>query len=178
MVWICEARMAKSPRKQRLSVYLDPKVMSRLAEHAARRDLSRSLVAEAANGDSIGEAAIAEPPIAARLDQRRPPPGQAGARYRHRRRDTGGVRPLLAGDNAGVARARRRRPPMPRLASAMMPSSPRSAGAWRKVQSFDRKSPRTSKAAWTHSSPERPRAKWTGGQDMPTISECCNDMLS
>ncbi|MBN9074705.1 MAG: CopG family transcriptional regulator [Rhizobiales bacterium 65-79] len=40
--------MPKSPRKQRLSVYLDPGVMSRLAEHAARRDHSRSLVAEAA----------------------------------------------------------------------------------------------------------------------------------
>ncbi|MBN9074891.1 MAG: ribbon-helix-helix protein, CopG family [Rhizobiales bacterium] len=40
--------MVKSPRKQRLSVYLDPRVMDRLAEHAARRDHSRSLVAEAA----------------------------------------------------------------------------------------------------------------------------------
>jgi len=40
--------MTKSSRKQRLSVYLDPAVMNRLAEHAARRDHSRSLVAEAA----------------------------------------------------------------------------------------------------------------------------------
>lgn len=40
--------MAKSLKKQRLSVYLEPKVMTRLAEHAARRDHSRSLVAEAA----------------------------------------------------------------------------------------------------------------------------------
>ena len=40
--------MAKSPKKQRLSVYLDPAVMHRLAEHAARRDHSRSLIAEAA----------------------------------------------------------------------------------------------------------------------------------
>uniref|UniRef100_A0A9E8A1J8 Conjugal transfer protein TraI n=1 Tax=Bosea sp. NBC_00436 TaxID=2969620 RepID=A0A9E8A1J8_9HYPH len=40
--------MTKSPRKQRLSVYLDPIVMDRLAEHAARRNHSRSLVAEAA----------------------------------------------------------------------------------------------------------------------------------
>jgi hypothetical protein len=30
--------MTKPPRKQRLSVYLDPAVMNRLAEHAARRD--------------------------------------------------------------------------------------------------------------------------------------------
>ena len=40
--------MTKSHRKQRLSVYLDPAVMDRLVEHAARRDHSRSLVAEAA----------------------------------------------------------------------------------------------------------------------------------
>lgn len=40
--------MTKSPRKERLSVYLDPGVMGRLAEHAARRDHSKSLVAEAA----------------------------------------------------------------------------------------------------------------------------------
>jgi len=40
--------MAKTLKKQRLSVYLDPGVMNRLAEHAARRDHSRSLIAEAA----------------------------------------------------------------------------------------------------------------------------------
>ncbi len=38
----------KQPKKQRLSVYLDPEVMSALAEYAARRNHSRSLVAEAA----------------------------------------------------------------------------------------------------------------------------------
>ncbi len=40
--------MTRSPRKQRLSVYLEPAVMKRLVEHAARRDQSRSLIAEAA----------------------------------------------------------------------------------------------------------------------------------
>jgi predicted transcriptional regulator len=40
--------MTKPTRKQRLSVYLDPAVMSRLVDHAARRDQSRSLIAEAA----------------------------------------------------------------------------------------------------------------------------------
>ncbi|MGO4563180.1 CopG family transcriptional regulator [Mesorhizobium sp. 2RAF21] len=40
--------MTKSSRKQRLSVYLEPTVMKRLVEHAARRDQSRSLIAEAA----------------------------------------------------------------------------------------------------------------------------------
>ncbi|PRD40414.1 CopG family transcriptional regulator [Phyllobacterium phragmitis] len=39
--------MTKSPKKQRLSVYLDPDVMSALSAHAARRGHSLSLVAEA-----------------------------------------------------------------------------------------------------------------------------------
>ncbi|MBX9738898.1 MAG: ribbon-helix-helix domain-containing protein [Beijerinckiaceae bacterium] len=40
--------MVKVPKKQRLSVYLDPDTMRALADYAARRDQSRSLVAEAA----------------------------------------------------------------------------------------------------------------------------------
>ncbi|MCW2359856.1 MULTISPECIES: ribbon-helix-helix domain-containing protein [Bradyrhizobium] len=40
--------MSKPPKKQRLSVYLEPDVMKALAAHAARRDQSRSLIAEAA----------------------------------------------------------------------------------------------------------------------------------
>ncbi len=40
--------MRKPPKKQRLSVYLDPDVMKNLADYAARRDHSRSLIAEAA----------------------------------------------------------------------------------------------------------------------------------
>jgi predicted transcriptional regulator len=39
--------MARIPKKRRLSVYLDPDVMKALADYAARRDQSRSLVAEA-----------------------------------------------------------------------------------------------------------------------------------
>ncbi|MBB4095809.1 CopG family transcriptional regulator [Ochrobactrum pecoris] len=39
--------MTKSPKKQRLSVYLEPDVMKALAAHAARRGHSMSLVAEA-----------------------------------------------------------------------------------------------------------------------------------
>ena len=39
--------MAKPPKKQRLSVYLEPDVMKALAAHAARRDQSLSLIAEA-----------------------------------------------------------------------------------------------------------------------------------
>ena len=40
--------MSKPPKKQRLSVYLEPEVMKALAAHAARRDQSLSLIAEAA----------------------------------------------------------------------------------------------------------------------------------
>ncbi|MBY6242894.1 ribbon-helix-helix protein, CopG family [Methylosinus sp. Sm6] len=40
--------MTKPTKKQRLSVYLEPEVMKALAAHAARRDQSRSLIAEAA----------------------------------------------------------------------------------------------------------------------------------
>jgi predicted transcriptional regulator len=52
-------------KKVRLSVYLDPDVMRALADYAARRDQSRSLVAEAAvasflspDGDDRREAAV------------------------------------------------------------------------------------------------------------------------
>lgn len=40
--------MTKPSKKQRLSVYLDPDVMKALVAYAARRDQSRSLIAEAA----------------------------------------------------------------------------------------------------------------------------------
>jgi predicted transcriptional regulator len=63
--------MTKPPRKQRLSVYLDPAVMNRLAEHAARRDHSRSLVAEAAIESFLSPDAAErqEAAITKRLDQ-------------------------------------------------------------------------------------------------------------
>ena len=63
--------MTKSSRKQRLSVYLAPAVMNRLAEHAARRDHSRSLVAEAAIESFLSPDAAErqEAAITKRLDQ-------------------------------------------------------------------------------------------------------------
>ncbi len=68
--------MSKPARKQRLSVYLDPAVMNRLADHAARRDQSRSLIAEAAIESFLSpdaaerqEAARQEAAITKRLDQ-------------------------------------------------------------------------------------------------------------
>jgi predicted transcriptional regulator len=63
--------MTKSPRKQRLSVYLDSGVMGRLAEHAARRDHSRSLVAQAAIESFLSPDAAErqEAAITKRLDQ-------------------------------------------------------------------------------------------------------------
>lgn len=63
--------MSKTPRKQRLSVYLEPAVMKQLVEHAARRDHSRSLVAEAAIESFLSPDAAErqEVVIAKRLDQ-------------------------------------------------------------------------------------------------------------
>ena len=63
--------MTKPARKQRLSVYLDPAVMNRLAEHAARRDQSRSLIAEAAIESFLSPDAAErqEAAIIKRLDQ-------------------------------------------------------------------------------------------------------------
>lgn len=63
--------MAKSQKKQRLSVYVEPAVMKALAEYAARRDHSRSLVAEAAIASFLSPDAAErqEAAIAKRLDQ-------------------------------------------------------------------------------------------------------------
>lgn len=63
--------MTKAARKQRLSVYLDPADMNRLAEHAARRDQSRSLIAEAAIESFLSPDAAErqEAAIIKRLDQ-------------------------------------------------------------------------------------------------------------
>jgi len=48
MASICKGITMKQPKKHRLSVYLDPDIMTSLVDYAARRDHSRSLVAEAA----------------------------------------------------------------------------------------------------------------------------------
>jgi predicted transcriptional regulator len=63
--------MTKPARKQRLSVYLEPAVMNRLADHAARRDQSRSLIAEAAIESFLSPDAAErqEAAITKRLDQ-------------------------------------------------------------------------------------------------------------
>jgi len=63
--------MAKSQKKQRLSVYLEPAVMRALAEYAARRDHSRSLVAEAAIASFLSPDAAErhEATVTKRLDQ-------------------------------------------------------------------------------------------------------------
>jgi hypothetical protein len=63
--------MSKPPKKQRLSVYLDPAVMHRLTEHAVRRNHSRSLVAEAAIESFLSPdtAERQEGAITKRLDQ-------------------------------------------------------------------------------------------------------------
>ena len=63
--------MSKPTRKQRLSAYLDPAVMSRLVDHAARRDQSRSLIAEAAIESFLSPDAAErqEAALTKRLDQ-------------------------------------------------------------------------------------------------------------
>ena len=63
--------MIKPGKKQRLSIYLDPPVMKALVEHAARRDLSRSLVAEAAIASFLSPdgAERQEAAMTKRLDQ-------------------------------------------------------------------------------------------------------------
>lgn len=63
--------MSKLPKKQRLSVYLEPDVMSALTAHAARRGHSLSLIAEAgiASFLSPDSAERQEAVITKRLDQ-------------------------------------------------------------------------------------------------------------
>lgn len=63
--------MSKPGKKQRLSIYLDPPVMKALVEYAARRDVSRSLVAEAAIASFLSPDAAErqEAALLKRLDQ-------------------------------------------------------------------------------------------------------------
>ncbi|MCW0018288.1 CopG family transcriptional regulator [Rhizobium sp. BT-226] len=63
--------MMKAPKKQRLSVYLEPEVMKALAAHAARRGHSLSLVAEAGIASFLSPDAAErqEAAITKRLDQ-------------------------------------------------------------------------------------------------------------
>lgn len=63
--------MTKSPKKQRLSVYLEPEVMKALAAHAVRRGHSLSLIAEAGIASFLSPDAAErqEAAITKRLDQ-------------------------------------------------------------------------------------------------------------
>lgn len=63
--------MAPRNKKAQVSVYLDPAVMAMLAEHAARRDRSLSLIAEAAIASFLSPDAAErrEAAIGKRLDQ-------------------------------------------------------------------------------------------------------------
>jgi predicted transcriptional regulator len=60
-----------NPKKHRLSVYFDPDIMKALAEYAARRSQSRSLVAEAAIASFLSPDAAErqEAAMTKRLDQ-------------------------------------------------------------------------------------------------------------
>ena len=63
--------MAKSPRKKRLSVYLEPEIMQALAAHAARRNQSLSLIAKAGIASFLSPDAAErqEAALIRRLDQ-------------------------------------------------------------------------------------------------------------
>ncbi len=63
--------MAKSPRKKRLSVYLEPEIMQALSAHAARRNQSLSLIAEAGIASFLSPDATErqEAALIRRLDQ-------------------------------------------------------------------------------------------------------------
>ena len=98
--------MANPSKKQRLSVYLEPEVMKALAAHAARRDQSRSLIAEAAIASFLSPDAAERQEAATtrRLDQldRRMTRME---RRRHFGRDARRLRPLLADHQSAAARA-------------------------------------------------------------------------
>lgn len=61
----------KDPKKKRLSAYLDPDVMNALADYAARREVSLSLIAEAAIASFLSPDAAErkEAAVTRRLDQ-------------------------------------------------------------------------------------------------------------
>jgi predicted transcriptional regulator len=63
--------MSSQKRKKQISVYLDPDVMTMLADYAARREQSLSMIAEAAIASFLSpdDAERREAAIAKRLDQ-------------------------------------------------------------------------------------------------------------
>lgn len=63
--------MTRRDKKTKVSVYLDPEVMQMLTEFAARRDRSRSMIAEAAIASFLSpdDAERREAVVARRLDQ-------------------------------------------------------------------------------------------------------------
>jgi glutamyl/glutaminyl-tRNA synthetase len=63
--------VATRKKKAQISVYLDPAIMTMLADHAARRDQSQSMIAEAAIASFLSPDAAErrEAVIAKRLDQ-------------------------------------------------------------------------------------------------------------
>jgi predicted transcriptional regulator len=68
---VLRAEPLKNAKKKRLSAYLDPDVMNALADYAARRDVSLSLIAEAAIASFLSPDAEdrKQAAIARRLDQ-------------------------------------------------------------------------------------------------------------
>lgn len=63
--------MSSRKKKAQISVYIDPDIMTMLADHAARREQSQSMIAEAAIASFLSpdDAERREAAIAKRLDQ-------------------------------------------------------------------------------------------------------------
>ncbi len=97
----------KPSKKQRLSVYVEPAILRSLAEYAARRDHSLSLVAEAAIASFLSPDAAERQEAATtkRLDQIDRRMTADRARPRHFYRNAGRLRPFLADNEPAPAGA-------------------------------------------------------------------------
>ena len=132
-------------KKNRLSVYLDPDVMNALADYAAARDVSQSLIAEAAIASFLSPDAAErkEAAITRRLDQ-------LDRRVQRLERDVGIATETLAlfvrfwlTTTPALPESRPRPRHAPKACSATTASSRRSAAGCAKGRSSGRRSPRT-----------------------------------
>jgi predicted transcriptional regulator len=137
--------MSSRKKKAQISVYIDPDIMTMLADYAARREQSQSMIAEAAIASFLSpdDAERREAAIAKRLDQ-------LDRRMTRLERDIGiSVETLQSSSGSGsrrhrLCRSRLHRPRVRKPASAMRRSLPLSAGASPKGRSSGRRFPRMS----------------------------------
>lgn len=157
--------MAKPPKKQRLSVYLEPDVMKALAAHAARRDQSLSLIAEAGIASFLSPDAAERQEAATtkRLDQ-------LDRRMARMERDLGiAVETLAVFIRFWLTTSPPRQRRAPKPANATKRSSPRSAGDSLTGRSLGRKFPRTSRPRTTRINHGHVHFKYSGVPPFPCI---------